>query len=250
MRNIDAATVQAVLDDWRTAPIPEDLRAALGLLEAMTRRPGQPPHAELAACTAVGLDAEAIEDAANVGFHFNLINRVADAFDFPLPNEQQLPKVAKILDRAGNIFGGTRVEPSLSVAAGGVVRPVEVEDGRERMLTLTGVTTPGLRTAVEAHAARALGGRRAVDREGIAGEAERLPEALVTYLDKLARHAYRIVDEDVDALKAAGYDEEAIFELTMLGATGAALVGLESVCAELMGGGVQAGSSRVASAVE
>lgn len=250
MRNIEESTVRAVLEDWRTAPIPERLRAALGLLEAMTRRPGQRPTAELAACKAAELDAEAVEDAANIGFHFNLINRVADAFDFPLPNEQQLPKVGMLLDRAGNIFGGKRLEPSWCVGADGMARPVEVEDGRTRMLTMPGQTTPALRRAVEAHVARRLGGWREADDDApLATEAGPASDALVPYLDKLARHAYRIVDEDVAALQAAGFGEEAIFELTMVAATGAALVGLESVLAGLVGAEAMTGATAVVTAV-
>jgi alkylhydroperoxidase family enzyme len=41
------------------------------------------------------------------------------------------------------------------------------------------------------------------------------------YLDKVRRHAYRITDADVDALRA-DYSEDAILELTLAAALGAA----------------------------
>jgi hypothetical protein len=40
------------------------------------------------------------------------------------------------------------------------------------------------------------------------------------YLDKVRRESYRIVDGDIDALRAAGLTEDAIFELTVAAAIG------------------------------
>jgi alkylhydroperoxidase family enzyme len=42
------------------------------------------------------------------------------------------------------------------------------------------------------------------------------------YLDKVRRESYRIVDDDIDALRAAGLTEDAIFELTLAAALGEA----------------------------
>jgi alkylhydroperoxidase family enzyme len=50
-----------------------------------------------------------------------------------------------------------------------------------------------------------------------------VPEALRAYVDKVARHAYKVTDEDVAALRAAGYSEDQIFELTVSCAVGAGL---------------------------
>jgi hypothetical protein len=47
------------------------------------------------------------------------------------------------------------------------------------------------------------------------------------YLDKVRRHAYRITDEDVDALRAAGWSEETIYELTVAAALGQGLKRLD-----------------------
>ena len=56
-----------------------------------------------------------------------------------------------------------------------------------------------------------------------AASGEEVPEALRTYVDKVARHAYKVTDEDVVALLAAGYSEDQIFELTISCAVGAGL---------------------------
>ena len=53
------------------------------------------------------------------------------------------------------------------------------------------------------------------------------PPTLRAYLDKLTRHAFRITDEDVAGLRASGHSEDAILELSVAGALGAALLRLE-----------------------
>jgi alkylhydroperoxidase family enzyme len=54
-----------------------------------------------------------------------------------------------------------------------------------------------------------------------AAEGGDVPEEFRPYLDKVARHAYKTTDEDVDALRAAGYSEDQIFEATVSCALGA-----------------------------
>lgn len=84
----------------------------------------------------------------------------------------------------------------------------------EAILTTPGDTDPELRSAVEAYAA---------------GRTEaRVPDDLRTYLDKVARNAYKVVDSDIDRLREAGYSEDAIFELTLAAALGAAQARLEA----------------------
>jgi alkylhydroperoxidase family enzyme len=50
-----------------------------------------------------------------------------------------------------------------------------------------------------------------------------VPEELRPYADKVARHAYRVTERDLDALRDAGYNDDAIFELTVSVALGAGL---------------------------
>jgi alkylhydroperoxidase family enzyme len=54
------------------------------------------------------------------------------------------------------------------------------------------------------------------------------PPEFTAYLDKVRRHAYRTTDEDVQALKEAGYSEDEIFEYTVSAAVGAGLERLEA----------------------
>jgi hypothetical protein len=48
-----------------------------------------------------------------------------------------------------------------------------------------------------------------------------LPPDLHTYITKVRKHAYKVIDEDIERLRSAGYDEEAIFEITLSTALGA-----------------------------
>jgi alkylhydroperoxidase family enzyme len=48
------------------------------------------------------------------------------------------------------------------------------------------------------------------------------------YADKVRRHAYKIVDEDVDGLYEVGYSEDEVFEATVSVALGTAVERLEA----------------------
>jgi alkylhydroperoxidase family enzyme len=54
------------------------------------------------------------------------------------------------------------------------------------------------------------------------------PPNFAPYLDKVRRNAYAITDEDVQALKEAGYSEDVIFEETVSVAVAAGLERLEA----------------------
>ena len=96
------------------------------------------------------------------------------------------------------------------------------------VLTTTGDTDPHLRRSVEARAAQ-LGGRPT------STPAPEVPPDLTRYVDKIALHAYKVTDADVDALRQAGYSEDAILEITLSAALGSALSRLERGLAALEG---------------
>jgi|SRR5439155_6686883 len=60
-----------------------------------------------------------------------------------------------------------------------------------------------------------------------AAEGADVPEAFRSYLDKVARHAYKVTDEDVRSLRDAGCSEDQIFEATVSCALGTFLRRLE-----------------------
>ncbi len=76
--------------------------------------------------------------------------------------------------------------------------------------------------------------RRAV-LEHAGGARDGVPPALTRYVDMVAGHAYRITNEDVAALQAAGHSDDGIFEITVAAAVGAAMRRLERGMAALRG---------------
>ena len=77
------------------------------------------------------------------------------------------------------------------------------------VLESRGETPPELRRAIAAH--------RMSD----------VPAALRSYVEKVSQHAYKVSDDDIAALKRAGYSEDQIFEVTAAAAVGAALARME-----------------------
>lgn len=221
MLELPKETVDAVLADWKTAQVNERTRAALRLIEAMTLRPGTIDAALLAEVQRAGVDDLALVGVTSVTFQFNFINRVADAFDFEIPNEAQKVRLAKLLKRAGVFLRGAPERVPFVKGEGEVLRPESLEKGRARLLSAPGVVDPSVRRAAEAFVAKEWG----VARAGAA-----LIDAVWTsYLRKLARAAYTIVDEDLDALRSNGFTDEMIYEVTMAGAAGVAMLGVEAV---------------------
>jgi alkylhydroperoxidase family enzyme len=87
---------------------------------------------------------------------------------------------------------------------------------RRRVLDQPGALDPAIRKAVAA---------------GVP-----VTDALDPYVDKVRRHAYRIMDADVESLRAAGYSQDQIFELTVAAALGAATLRLDVGLAAMSGG--------------
>ena len=76
-------------------------------------------------------------------------------------------------------------------------------------------------------------------RKAIAGEGDRekIPPALLPYLDKVAHSAWTMTDEDVQALRRSGLTEDQIYEATVAAALGAGLERLRAGLAVLGEGG-------------
>lgn len=79
--------VEAVLEDWRTAPIDAKLREALGFLEKLTLHPDAVRPADVAPLRAAGISDEGIEDAIQVCTLFNVYDRLADSLGWYLPDQ-------------------------------------------------------------------------------------------------------------------------------------------------------------------
>jgi alkylhydroperoxidase family enzyme len=96
--------VQAVYADPATAPVSAEVKTALALIETFTLHPEDLGPEDIAAARSAGLTDEAIEHAFDVATMFNLIDRLADAFDFFVAEEQWFDQGAKMLLRMGYKF--------------------------------------------------------------------------------------------------------------------------------------------------
>lgn len=74
----DLNYVQAVVRDWRQAPLTTSEHALLAFAEKLTRTPGEMRHADIEQLRASGWSDEDIHDATQVIAYFNYINRIAD----------------------------------------------------------------------------------------------------------------------------------------------------------------------------
>jgi hypothetical protein len=93
----------------------------------------------------------------------------------------------------------------------------------DAVLATPGHTPSALRRAALARAARP------------GGPEDELPAPLAGYVDKVALHAYQVTDDDLAALQRAGSSEDAVFEITVSAAVGAALARLDRGLAALRG---------------
>ena len=96
--------VEAVLADWRTAPIDAKLRATLGFLEKLTLQPADVRPADLAPLRAAGVRDAAIEDAIHACVLFNIYDRMADSLQFHLPGPDGYAASGRSLMKRGYLL--------------------------------------------------------------------------------------------------------------------------------------------------
>lgn len=89
--------VDAALDDWRTAPLDARTRAMLAFLETLTLTPEALTAADVRPLREVGLSDAAIEDAIHVCALFSVYDRLADAFEFDIPEPEGFEQSATML---------------------------------------------------------------------------------------------------------------------------------------------------------
>jgi uncharacterized peroxidase-related enzyme len=100
----NAPLVQAVLQNWRTAPVPPKTRAMLGFLEKLNRDPDSVTPQDVNAVRDPGVSKAAIEDAIHVCAIFNILNRLADALEFEVPRPAVFARHGQILLKFGYRF--------------------------------------------------------------------------------------------------------------------------------------------------
>lgn len=220
------AQVEELLQDPESTSADERLKAAMALVREYTKYQGElePLRTALLRLQRSGVSQEGIDDVLALAHHFNFINRLADAFDFSLPEQGErrlatMLDVAKMLLRLPRPDPFLREEPVLAQAL-----PQEFLSGRDSLLQGAGQLPKSTRAAMEGHCASERGARRPkLD----------LPAQCDALALKMSQCAYKIVDEDFEALRAHGYDDQEIFELVLCAAWGASSAALEAAYAIL-----------------
>lgn len=100
-KTMERSVVDAVLADFRSAPISEALKAILTFLEIMTLRPSELSAEHARAALHSGVTADALQDAVAVATVFNIIARYADALDFAIPSGSEFERAAGMLLKRG-----------------------------------------------------------------------------------------------------------------------------------------------------
>lgn len=78
--------VGRILADPQAAPIDGKLKVTLQFLAKMTQQPDQLAPADAAAVLAAGVTREALHDAINVAYLFNIYDRLADTLGWEVPD--------------------------------------------------------------------------------------------------------------------------------------------------------------------
>ena len=90
-----------MLDDWRTAPIPQRTRAMLGFVERLTLAPETVTATDIKPLRDAGISEAAIEDAVHVCALFSVYDRLADSFKFDIPAPEGFEQSATRLLQRG-----------------------------------------------------------------------------------------------------------------------------------------------------
>src|SRR5581483_4410619 len=85
---------QAVVTDWRAAPLRPELAATLAFLEKQTLRPEELAPGDADAVRAAGVSDDALRDAATICALFNMIVRLADSLGWDVPPPEALARRA------------------------------------------------------------------------------------------------------------------------------------------------------------
>ena len=95
----------AVVADWRTAPLRPELHAALAFVEVLTLRPDEVSPADAEAVFAAGVSRPALRDAATICSLFNMITRLADALGWDVPEWERTLERAPAMLKGGYSLG-------------------------------------------------------------------------------------------------------------------------------------------------
>ena len=89
--------VDRALIDPEAVDLPAKVKAALALLTKVTRDHAAVTAADIRPLLAAGVTRQGVVDALMVGYAFNIITRMADTFEFDIPDARGFALSAKRL---------------------------------------------------------------------------------------------------------------------------------------------------------
>src|SRR6266542_210080 len=92
---------QAVVADWKSAPLRPELMATLAFLEKLTLRPEEIGPADAETALSAGVSREALRDAATVCALFSMIVRLADSLGWDVPEWEAFTQRAPAMLEGG-----------------------------------------------------------------------------------------------------------------------------------------------------
>ncbi len=101
---VGTEVVDAVLADWRTAPVSPRLRAAFAFLEKLMKQPRQLGPGDVRDAFAAGISEAGLLTVVHVCVNFSIINRIADALGFETPSATTVARLGNILLGLGYRF--------------------------------------------------------------------------------------------------------------------------------------------------
>ena len=102
--------VDAVMEDWRSAPIEGRLKATFAFIEKLILTPGDVTAGDAQAVRKSGVSLEALEDAIHVAINFVMINKLADAFDWEILDDDVYDVRAGIALERGYVIPPSALE--------------------------------------------------------------------------------------------------------------------------------------------
>jgi len=92
------------MEDWRTAPLRPQVRAALGFLEKLIQTPQALSAEDVRAVYAAGVSRDGLVRAVWICVAFTMILRIADAFAFEISTAEEFDASARMLMKRGYIM--------------------------------------------------------------------------------------------------------------------------------------------------
>lgn len=186
------------------------------MLEKITTSPSEIGPEDIDAARKAGVSVSALVDAAYVCVGFNIVARIADALGFEVPSDELFLRAARLL----RVFGYRRLSgywiSGSSDSEMYTQRGLDTDPHANKMerLRYAVVWGPG---SLEPHVRQSF-------TEGDYGFSP-----LGAFAQKVAEHAFRVTDEDIQQLHRAHYTDDQIFEAAVSAALGAGLYRLECI---------------------